>query len=130
MDLFPQLVDHMDSDDVSAFLQSPLPERSLFDLGLNSEPEIKKMNQLAEHQLELQGRKLSEKKLKSKGKEADEVVVRFEEVPPKKTRKLTEFTKDRKLVDSQPSARRLVDNARSQGPVRDRYLKPIPPKIF
>ena len=126
----PQLVDHLKFDEITTYLQTPMPERSLFDSNLNAEPEIKKMNEKVEEKLVLKERKLCEKKLKMKAKTSDEVVVRFEEIPKKKSRKLTEFTKDRKLAEVPNSERRLIDNARSQGPVRDRYLKPIPPKIF
>ena len=65
----PQLVDHMKFDEATTFLQTPMPERSLFDLTLNAEPEIKKMHDAVQEKVLLKGRKLCEdKNCKCKGK--------------------------------------------------------------
>ena len=123
----PQLVDHLKDEDMHLYSYAPVNERKLLDRALVNEPEVKKMLDASAVQPSLKGRVLSDKK--SKKSKSQEVVVKFEEIP-KKSKKLTDFTKNRKLADSQPTARKLLDYTTRDMGIKARYLKPVPSKIF
>lgn len=142
----PSLVDRMDDEELAKLNQNQTPvERSLIDKQTYEDPTVKKLLENAQEKLEdtgiqelkesnldnfiLKERKLSEKGLKKKIG-ADEIVVRFEEIPKEKNSKLTEFTKGKKTATKKSKERQLIDYTRSAPLNRDRYLKPVPPKVY
>lgn len=142
----PQLVDRLDDEEMTRLSQNQAPvERSLIDRKGDDDRSVKRLIERAELKLEdsgvqelresnldnfsLKERKLSEKGLKKKIG-ADEIVVRFEQIPKEKSSKLTEFTKGKKAVTKKSKERQLMDYTRSVPLSRDRYLKPVPPKVY